>query len=63
MYMSETRTTETSVADLRRRLADALNDVAVRRRIVYVTSRGRRVAALVPVEVAETAERKKVIKK
>jgi prevent-host-death family protein len=63
MYMSDTKITETSVADLRRRLADALNDVAVRGRIVYVTSRGRRVAALVPVEVAETAERKKVIKK
>jgi prevent-host-death family protein len=57
MYMSETDSVETSTAELRRQLAEHINDVAVRGRIVYVTSRGRRVAALVPVEVAEAAER------
>lgn len=39
--------------DLRENLADALNDVAVRGTIIYVTNRGRRIAALVPVPIAE----------
>lgn len=44
---------EISVRELRKALAGTLNDVAVRGRIVYVTNHGRRVAALVPVPVAE----------
>jgi prevent-host-death family protein len=42
--------------DLRARLADVLNDAAVRGKITYVTSRGRRIAAVVPLPVAERAE-------
>ncbi|WP_308440999.1 type II toxin-antitoxin system prevent-host-death family antitoxin [Microbispora rosea] len=47
---------EMSVADARRLFADVLNDAAVRGRITYITNRGRRVAAIVPVPVAEAAE-------
>jgi prevent-host-death family protein len=49
-------TTEISVRELRKALADTLNNVAVRGRIVYVTNNGRRVAALVPVPAAEQVE-------
>ena len=52
-------TEERSVRELRRDLADALNDTAVRGLITYITSRGRRVAAIVPVPVAEAAERER----
>jgi prevent-host-death family protein len=44
---------ETSIADLRAKLADHLNEVQTRQAVVYVTSRGRRVAAIVPVADAE----------
>jgi len=46
---------EMSVADARRQFADVLND-AVRGHITYVTNRGRRIAAIVPVAIAEAAE-------
>ena len=49
-------TTEISVRELRKALAGTLNDVAVRGRILYITNNGRRVAALVPVPVAEQSE-------
>ncbi len=52
-----TDTNEISVADLRKNLADVLNDTAVHRRILYVTRNGRRIAALVPVPVAEQSEK------
>jgi prevent-host-death family protein len=48
---------ERSVRELRASLADVLNDAAVHGTITYVTSRGRRIAAVVPVPVAESAER------
>jgi prevent-host-death family protein len=48
---------ELSIADLRKHIADVLNDVSARGRIVYITSRGRRVAAIVPLTVAEDADR------
>jgi prevent-host-death family protein len=44
---------EIAVTDLRKQLADVLNETAVYGRITYVTSQGRRVAALVPVPVAD----------
>jgi prevent-host-death family protein len=44
---------EISVRDLRQALAGTLNDVTVRGRIIYVTNHGRRIAALVPVPLAE----------
>lgn len=46
---------EIGVKDLRGQLADILNDTAVYGHITYVTSRGRRVAAIVPVPVADQA--------
>ena len=49
-------TTEISVRELRKALAGTLNDVAVRGRIIYIANNGRRVAALVPVPVAEQSE-------
>lgn len=47
--------TEIGVANLREQLADVLNDTAVYGHITYVTSRGRRVAAIVPVPIADQA--------
>ncbi len=44
-----------SVADARRQFADVLHDAAVRGRITYITNRGRRIAAIVPVPIAEAA--------
>lgn len=52
-----TDTNEISVRELRNALASALNDVSARGRIVYVTSHGRRIAALVPVPLAEQIEK------
>lgn len=48
---------ERSVRELRSDLADVLNEAAVHGQITYVTNRGRRIAAVVPVPVAEAAER------
>ncbi|MFI2761351.1 type II toxin-antitoxin system prevent-host-death family antitoxin [Streptomyces echinatus] len=50
---------EIGIRELRASLSDVLNDVSVRGRITYVTSHGRRVAALVPVPDAEALEAKK----
>jgi prevent-host-death family protein len=46
---------EKSVRDARAEFADVIND-AVQGRITYITSRGRRVAAVVPVPDAERIE-------
>lgn len=43
-----------STAEVRTNLADVIN-AAVRNRITFVTSRGRRVAAVVPLSIAEKA--------
>lgn len=45
-----------STREVRAHLADAVNEAAVRNQITYITQRGRRVAAIVPVAVAEKAE-------
>ncbi|WP_239130013.1 type II toxin-antitoxin system prevent-host-death family antitoxin [Sinosporangium siamense] len=45
-----------SVADARKLFAEVLNEAAVRGRITYITNRGRRIAAVVPVPLAEAAE-------
>ena len=50
---------EIGIRELRAELADVVNETAVRGRITYVTSRGRRVAALVPVPDAEAIEEKR----
>lgn len=47
---------EIGIRELRAALSDVLNETAVRGRITYVTSRGRRIAAIVPVPDAETIE-------
>lgn len=49
--------TELSAANARQNLADILNAASARGRITYITSRGRRVAAVVPLQIAEEAER------
>jgi prevent-host-death family protein len=47
---------EIGIRELRTALADVVNETAVRGRITYITSRGRRVAAIVPVPDAEAIE-------
>jgi antitoxin (DNA-binding transcriptional repressor) of toxin-antitoxin stability system len=47
---------EISVVELRKTLADVLNNTAVQGRTFYVTRNGRRIAAIVPVPVAEQGE-------
>lgn len=54
--MGSNRSVDMGTTDLRLALAEVLNEVAIRGRITYVTSRGRRVAAIVPVAIAEAAE-------
>lgn len=45
-----------SIAQLRARTSDVLVESAVRSRVIYITSNGRRVAAIVPVPEAEAIE-------
>jgi prevent-host-death family protein len=54
--MPATTSGEIGIRELRAALSEVLNDTAVRGRITYVTSHGRRVAALVPVPDAEALE-------
>ena len=46
---------ELGTREVRQQLADVIND-AVRGNITYITSRGRRLAAVVPLDVAQKAE-------
>lgn len=46
-----------SVAEARKDFAEVLNEAAIRGRITYITNRGRRIAAVVAVPIAEAAER------
>jgi prevent-host-death family protein len=48
---------EMSVAEARKQFADVINEAAIRGEITYITNRGRRVAAVVAVPIAEAAER------
>lgn len=59
MRMPANTSAEIGIRELRASLSDVLNDVSVRGRITYVTSHGRRVAAIVPVPDAEALEAKK----
>ena len=54
--MTEPHHTEVGIADLKAKLSDYVNRVIYRREVLYVTKNGRRVAGLVPVEVAERYE-------
>lgn len=47
---------EIGIRELRAGLSDVINETAIRGRITYVTSRTRRVAAIVPVPDAEALE-------
>jgi prevent-host-death family protein len=53
--MPENPEPECSVRELRADLADILNAAAAHGTITYVTSRGRRIAAVVPLSVVEAA--------
>lgn len=55
--MTERRSQEIGIRDARENLAELVNESAVRGVITYLTNRGRRVAAIVPLNVAEAAER------
>lgn len=46
---------ERTTRDVREHLADVIND-AVRGRITYITSNGRRVAAVVPLTITDTVQ-------
>lgn len=48
---------ELPVTDVRGRLADVVNEAAYGGQVTYLTRRGRRLAAIVPLETAEAAER------
>lgn len=37
-------------------MADVINEAVIRGEITYITSRGRRIAAVVPVSIAEAAD-------
>jgi prevent-host-death family protein len=50
---------EIGIRELRAALSDVVNETAVYGRITYVTSRGRRVAAIVPVPDAQVIEAQK----
>ena len=55
--MTESSTdNEPGIATLKAKLSDFVNRVLYRSDVIYVTKNGRRVAALVPVEVAERYE-------
>lgn len=54
-YMKE-GAVEMPVGELRKDLADVINAASARGRTTYITSRGRRVAAVVPLGIAEKAE-------
>jgi len=60
--MSE-QTREMSTREVRASLADVVNQAATRGQITYITSRGRRIAAVVPIAVAEAAERAAIDKR
>ena len=47
---------EKGIRELRSSLSEAVNDAAVRGRITYITSHGRRLAAIVSVSEAEAIE-------
>uniref|UniRef100_UPI0039F5BD52 type II toxin-antitoxin system Phd/YefM family antitoxin n=1 Tax=Streptomyces sp. ND04-05B TaxID=3028693 RepID=UPI0039F5BD52 len=54
--MPEETSTEMGIRELRSSLSEVMNATAVRGQITYVTSHGRRVAAIVPVPDGEAIE-------
>lgn len=56
LCMPASTSVEIGVRELRASLSEVLNETAVRGRITYVTSHGRRLGAIVPVPEAEALE-------
>ena len=54
--MTEQPERDPGIAELKSGLSDFVNRVLYRSDVIYVTKHGKRVAALVPVEVAEAYE-------
>lgn len=59
VVMTDQPDADAGIAELKAGLSDFVNRVIYRRDVVYVTKHGKRVAALVPVEVAERYERER----
>lgn len=58
-YRNETETSrEIGLRELRAEVGTVAMDVGVGRKITYVMHRGRRIAGLVPLDVAEAAEQR-----
>lgn len=55
--MSQRASRDVGIREARDNLAELVNEAAVRGVTIYLTNRGRRVAAIVPLDIAETAER------
>ncbi|MFJ3587508.1 type II toxin-antitoxin system prevent-host-death family antitoxin [Streptomyces sp. NPDC090231] len=53
----DTNATDHAIADARANLSDLLASVRLLRRTYFLTSRGKRQAAVVPVELGELVER------
>lgn len=56
MAMTAETLQEVGIRDLSNATSDCVNRVFYRGDVIYVTKNGRRVAALVPLEVVEAAE-------
>ncbi|MCP3017348.1 type II toxin-antitoxin system prevent-host-death family antitoxin [Nocardiopsis dassonvillei] len=52
----EVESVDMKTADVRHDLAEVINAAATKNRITYITNRGRRIAAIVPLGIAEQAE-------
>jgi len=57
--MPEIKSSEIGVRELRTALSDVLNRTAIHGEITYVTSHGRRIAAIVPLVDGEAIEASK----
>lgn len=54
--MPENTSAEIGIRELRESLSDVLMETAARGRITYVTNRGKRMVAIVPLPFGEAAE-------
>lgn len=57
--MSEETSTEVGIREMRANLSDVVYGASIRGQIVYITSRGNRVAAVVPLADAEEIEKRR----
>ncbi|WP_309318866.1 type II toxin-antitoxin system prevent-host-death family antitoxin [Streptomyces salinarius] len=54
--MPENTSAEIGIRELRESLSDVLMETAARSRVTYVTNRGKRMVAIVPLPFGEAAE-------